>query len=170
MLRPGQTFVDVGAYVGYFTVLASGLVGADGRVYAFEPDRLAYDFLTKNIQLNDCSNAVPVNKAVSDSVAAASLVRDPKGPESFITRDPREGHVIPIETLTLDSFFAIEGWPAIHVIKMNIEGSELQALRGMTETSRRNSSRPCRCRRFNVTLRFRRLRKSKDRGASASPA
>jgi FkbM family methyltransferase len=138
VLRPGMTFVDVGSYVGYFAVLASDLVGPGGHVYAFEPDGLAYEYLTKNLRVNRCANTVPVNKAVSDAIATATLVRDPKGPESFLTREPLSSQSTMVETVTLDSFFKGEGWPTIDVIKMNIEGSELAALSGMTETSHRN--------------------------------
>jgi FkbM family methyltransferase len=138
MLHPGSTFVDVGAYVGYFTILASRMVGSAGHVYAFEPDPLAFSYLEKNIEFNDCSNATPVNKAVADTVATAALIRDPKGPETFVTYGPSPAQAMLVETITLDALFESQRWPAIDVIKMNIEGSELQALRGMTETSQRN--------------------------------
>jgi FkbM family methyltransferase len=139
LARPRMTFLDIGAYVGYFTVLASGWVGATGRVYAFEPDTLAYGFLLRNIEANDCGNVVPINKAVSDGVKTAMLVRDPKGPETFLAIAPAEGDsAVPVQTLTLDSFLESEKWPSVDLAKMNIEGSELLALSGMKEVSRRN--------------------------------
>jgi FkbM family methyltransferase len=136
MIRPGMTFLDVGAYVGYFTILASTWVGPKGRVYAFEPDTLAYSYLVKNIEANRCANAVAINKAAADRAATAGLVRDPKGPESFLTPTPSAGS--PVETVTLDSVLETVNWPVVDVIKMNIEGSELFALRGMREISQRN--------------------------------
>ncbi len=138
LTRPGMTFVDVGAYVGYFTILASGLVGASGRVYAFEPDGFAYEYLVRNIHSNHCVNVVAINRAASASAGSVALMRDPRGPESFITNAPFDGASLMAETVTLDSFVEGEGWPTIDVVKMNIEGSELPALIGMREVSRRN--------------------------------
>jgi FkbM family methyltransferase len=137
LAQPGTTFLDVGAYVGYFTILASRLVGAQGRVYAFEPDTFAFEYLTRNIEANGCVNAVAINKGVADKARSATLIRDPSGPESFLTDAPTQGHSV-IETVSLDLFFETEDWPQLHVVKMNIEGSELDALRGMKEVSRRN--------------------------------
>jgi FkbM family methyltransferase len=138
LARPGMTFVDIGAYVGYFTILASGLVGATGRVYAFEPERLAYDYLLRNIATNDCNNAIAINRAASDGTKTAALIRDPTGPESFVANAPVAGDSVIIQTVSLDSFFDTEGWPSVDLVKMNIEGAELQALRGLKEVSLRN--------------------------------
>lgn len=137
LTRPGMTFLDVGAYVGYFTILASGWVGPAGHVYAFEPNSLAYEYLVRNIEANDCRNALAINKAVADRATTTSLVRDPKGPESFLTNTPADGDSV-VETITLDSVFEAANWPAVDIMKINIEGSELLALLGMREISRRN--------------------------------
>jgi FkbM family methyltransferase len=137
LTRPGMTFLDVGAYVGYFTILASSWVGPEGHVFAFEPDSLAYEYLVKNIEANECSNVVAINKAVADRETTANLVRDPKGPESFLTNRPATGGSA-VETTTLDSIFKAANWPTVGVIKINIEGSEPLALQGMKELSRRN--------------------------------
>jgi FkbM family methyltransferase len=139
LIRPGMTFVDVGAYIGYFTILASGFVGSGGRVYAFEPDDLAYHYLLRNVAVNGCGNAVTINKAVSDGTKTVTFIRDPKGPESFVTNAPFEDDSVVVETVSLDSFFGTHNWSPIDVVKMNIEGSELPALRGMTEVSGRNA-------------------------------
>jgi FkbM family methyltransferase len=134
-----MTFVDIGAYVGYFTILASRWVGNAGHVYAFEPDSLAYQFLLRNIEANGCANAVAINKALSDGAGTATLIRDPKGPETFLAVTPGDGDAVTVPTVTLDSFLESENWPPVDLAKMNIEGSELIALRGMKEVSQRNS-------------------------------
>src|SRR2546427_662133 len=56
LVRPAMTVVDVGAYVGYFTLLGSHLVGASGRVYAFEPDEEAFQYLRHNVEANGRRN------------------------------------------------------------------------------------------------------------------
>jgi FkbM family methyltransferase len=138
LVVPGTTVVDAGAYVGYFTVLSAALIGTRGRVYAFEPDSLAYDYLLRNITSNRCSNTIAINKAVSDRAGRLSMVRDPVGPESFVTTRLPDGQAMVVEAVTMDSFFETQNWPAVDIVKMNIEGSELFALRGMRELSLRN--------------------------------
>ena len=138
LLYPGMTVADVGAYVGYFTVLASRLVGSAGRVFAFEPDEMAFEYLARNIAENDCRNVVATRKAISDRAAVATLVRDPRGPESFLADVPIDHRSRAVDTLSMDLFFETIGWPSVDLVKMNIEGGELHALWGMTDFSRRN--------------------------------
>ena len=138
ILRGGMTFLDVGAYVGYFTLVGSSLVGPSGHVHSFEPDSFAYGYLVRNIEANSSANVTAVNKAVSDVAGQAVLSRDPSGPESFIGNAPEGAGGYTVETVTLDSQFEALGWPRVDVVKMNIEGSEMAALKGMRELSARN--------------------------------
>ena len=138
LTEPGMIFVDAGAYAGYFTVLASTWVGDKGRVFAFEPDSLAYRFLALNVERNACQNVTLINRAVTDRIGKMALVRDPVGPESFLTHEGHNKSASEVATITLDSMFESLDWPRVDIIKMNIEGSELLALEGMRELSRRN--------------------------------
>ena len=138
LTRPGMTVVDVGAYAGYFTLLGARLVGASGRVVAFEPEPQAFQYLVGNVEANDCRNVVAVRKAVSDGASTATLMRDPVGPESFLTSGTDPAHGVIVQTVSLDKYFEDQNWPAVHLIKMNIEGWELPALKGMRELSKRN--------------------------------
>jgi FkbM family methyltransferase len=138
LAHPGMTVVDVGAYAGYFTLLGARLVGASGRVVAFEPEPEAFQYLLGNVEANDCRNVVAVRKAVSDGASTATLMRDPVGPESFLTNSTDPGQGVLVETISLDEYFEEQNWPAVHLIKMNIEGWELPALKGMRELSKRN--------------------------------
>jgi FkbM family methyltransferase len=138
LTRPGMTVVDVGAYIGYFTLLSSHLVGPTGQVFAFEPEADAYRYLLHNVEANNCRNVVAVRKAVSDTASTATLVRDPVGPESFLTSGPQPGQGVVVDAINLDNFFEAQNWPPVHLIKMNIEGWELPALKGMRELSKRN--------------------------------
>jgi FkbM family methyltransferase len=136
-VSPGMTVVDLGANIGYYTLLASRLVGADGRVYAFEPDPDAYAYLERNVAHNRCTNVVAVNQAVGNRVDAVGFVR--MGPErGFIAE--RQPSSIPVDATTLDVFFGRLDWPAVHLVKIDIEGSEEVALAGMQELLRRNST------------------------------
>ena len=73
LLHPGMIFVDVGANIGYFSLLAANLVGTEGTVYAFEPEPGNHELLRKNIELNSYSNIVMIQKAVSNKSGSAPL-------------------------------------------------------------------------------------------------
>jgi FkbM family methyltransferase len=136
-LHPGDSVVDLGAYIGYFAVLAAHLVGPRGNVYAFEPNPIAYRYLQRNVATNSCSNVRTLRSAVSNVAGTMRLAVDPGGPESFLV-DSGQGAGVPVDVVTLDNCLAREGWPPIQLIKMNIEGSEKSALEGMRELSERN--------------------------------
>src|SRR3989344_2665787 len=65
-LKKGDVFVDVGAHIGYFTLLASKIVGPVGRVYAFEPNTNNFKLLQKNVKRNKLNNVICINKAIAD--------------------------------------------------------------------------------------------------------
>jgi len=73
-LKPGHTFIDAGAFVGYFSILASKIVGINGKVYAFEPSEENYQLLLKNIEFNGCKNVIPIKKALSSSSCTVELL------------------------------------------------------------------------------------------------
>jgi FkbM family methyltransferase len=135
IISRGMTVVDLGASIGYYSLLASRLAGSSGSVYAFEPDPNAYQFLLANIDENDCANVVPVNKAVSDRFGIVGFVRTE--PERGFVRVDRSASET-VDALPLDAFFAPLGWPPVHVVKMDIEGSEERAVLGMEELLHRN--------------------------------
>src|SRR4051812_764427 len=76
-LKPGDTFIDVGAHIGYFTLLASSLVGPQGRIYSFEPEEKNHSALLNHIKLNNSSNIEPYRWALSSSVGIAELYVHP---------------------------------------------------------------------------------------------
>jgi FkbM family methyltransferase len=66
VLKPGDVFIDVGANIGYFTMLAAKCVGASGKVYAIEASPSTYDLLIANLRLNEVKNVEAINMAVTD--------------------------------------------------------------------------------------------------------
>ena len=75
VVREGDVVVDLGANMGYFTLLAARLVGKEGKVYAFEPEPINYSLLVKNVELNGYDNVVTVPKAVSHQSGIVRLFR-----------------------------------------------------------------------------------------------
>ena len=133
-----MTVVDVGAHVGYYTLLASMGVGRRGRVYAFEPNPKTFDTLLRNLDQNACTNVTALPYAVSNYDGEVSLyVHRSSCMHSLHPQDPTLP-AISVRSLRLDSYFASCGWPKIDFIKMDIEGGESAALEGAEATIRRS--------------------------------
>lgn len=134
-LRRGSVVMDVGAHVGYYTLLAAHLVGPEGRVYAFEPDPANYALLQRNIELNRFNNVVAIPKAIASKTAKLRLFRDSRGSDrhSLCRRSTTatEEEYVEVQATSLDDFLETEGWPHIDLIKIDIEGAEPMALEGM---------------------------------------
>jgi FkbM family methyltransferase len=139
-IKPGQTVLDIGANIGYYTLIAAKLAGPKGKVYAFEPDPDNFALLKKNVETNGYNNVVLVNKAVSDKTKTAQLFLNKTNKGDHRLYDSKDGRPsISVQTIKLDDFFKKLD-KKIHFIKMDIQGSEASALSGMRNLIRRNSS------------------------------
>lgn len=140
VLQRGMVFVDVGAHIGYYTLLASALVGPEGRVFAFEPEEHNYKLLSRNIELNSFQNAIPIKQAALNRSGTARLMLAERstGHSVFIEDTDKIGTVIDIMATTLDDFFSKQGWSPVDLIKIDTEGAELQVLEGMSILLERN--------------------------------
>lgn len=137
-LKAGQTFVDVGANIGYYTLLAARIVGPQGRVYAFEPDAANFKLLEKNTAANGHGNVTAVNKALSNKTGTARLYLNPVNRGDHRIYDSNDGRPsVGIETVTLDRFFEKLD-KQVHFIKMDVQGAEAAALGGMKGLIRKN--------------------------------
>jgi FkbM family methyltransferase len=148
MVHPGDTVVDIGSNIGYFSLLAAKLAGKQGKVYAFEPEPRNFKFLCKNIELNNYSQIAPFQKAVSnkkstvklyicnDTDTGAHTLREQHNSEYF---NGTAGKFVEVDTLTLDDFFKDSKQP-INAIKMDAEGSEMAALMGMDRILKENKN------------------------------
>jgi FkbM family methyltransferase len=144
LIEPGQTVYDVGANIGFFTILCSRLVGPSGKVYAFEPIPENLLTLRRNIALNKLTNVVVVEQALSASTGTAQMFVSPWSAFHSLNVDgasKRENHgpdggEITVETITLDEFALQQGVLAPDLVKLDVEGAELLVLEGMRETLR----------------------------------
>ena len=133
LLRPGNTFADIGANEGYFSVVAARLVGPTGRVLAIEPQNRLQEVLHRNFALNAAHNVTLVRSAVSDAAGVAELNLAPSmntGATSLMrrTRYALERETVPLRTLT--DIFSAAGLERIDLLKMDIEGWEYEAILG----------------------------------------
>ena len=137
LLQQGNCVVDIGANVGYFTLLSARLVGAIGRVYAFEPDVNNVQELQNNIALNPFSNVKVFQVALSDYNGRSKLFTSSMecARHSLIESKEHDGSEL-VDVYKLDDL--IPKTIPVHFLKSDTEGNELAVLRGATETINRN--------------------------------
>jgi FkbM family methyltransferase len=130
--------VDMGANIGYYTLLFARLVGEKGKVYAFEPDKDNFAILKKNVQINGYKNVVLVNKAVSDKTGKTKLYisADNNADHRIYSSDEKRKYVT-IETVKIDEYFK-DSKIKINFIKLDIQGAEWAALNGMQQLIKRS--------------------------------
>jgi FkbM family methyltransferase len=122
----GGTVFDVGAHVGFYTLLASKLAGPEGRVVAFEPVPRNLLFLREHLRLNRVKNVEVVEAAASSRSGSVSFDLGPTHTMGAVTGS---GGLV-VRSVALDDFVESGTAPAPDVIKMDIEGEELRALEG----------------------------------------
>lgn len=131
LLRPGDTFVDVGANIGYFTLLAAKLVGPQGRVYAFEPVPPTLERLKRNIDLSGTSNVTICACAASSAGGHTRVSQRGVGEVSGQnTMRPGSAHQQHWDVSTARIDDVIPGEETIRLMKLDVEGAELLALEG----------------------------------------
>lgn len=130
-INEGDIVIDIGANIGYYTLLFARLVGNTGKVYSFEPDPRNCLLLEKNIQINDYNNIVLEKKAISDKTEKSILyVTDDNAGSTMHKGNSTTKNEIDIDAITLDDYFKANSI-APDFIKIDIEGYELNALKGM---------------------------------------
>ncbi|MFF0505606.1 FkbM family methyltransferase [Streptomyces fimicarius] len=133
-LRPGDTFVDVGANVGYYSLLASGLVGNVGAVVAIEAFPDFQEALTANIALNPASNVRVVNEAVSDRVETLHFTLASSanmGANSVVPYEGESESEADVPARPLPAILTPSELAAARVIKVDVEGAEGAVVRGL---------------------------------------
>jgi FkbM family methyltransferase len=144
LLGPGLTFYDIGANVGYYTLIGARLVGPAGRVIAFEPAPQNLARLRHNVALNHLGNVAVRVEALGDADGAASfaLAADPTQNKLAAQTKASDRIVgrVGVNVRRLDGLIEAEKLPLPDFIKMDIEGGEVKALIGARETLRQ--SRP----------------------------
>ncbi|HUV88134.1 MAG TPA: FkbM family methyltransferase [Anaerolineae bacterium] len=135
ILGSGDIFLDLGANVGYYSLIASQIVGPEGRVHAFEPIGQNARVLTRTIAENGISN-ITVNEVAVGAEAGSLDLFVPDGDIgnsgwASIVPSERRPRTITVEMVAIDDYLAAQSVDRVRLVKMDIEGGELNALRGM---------------------------------------
>lgn len=155
LVRPGMTMLDIGAHVGYYSCRYAQSVGRDGRIFAFEPHPRTFAILQQNVTKYKQVTAVQAALAAAAGTAELHdyLIMSASGSlhydETMLTLQQsqmRDGDVAPrleeqftpqtfsVQTVTGDQYLAEQGLEQVDIIKMDIEGAEIGALRGLRRT------------------------------------
>ena len=135
IVRPGDVFLDLGANIGYFSLLVAS-TSPSAKVISFEPVRDLFQKMNDNILLNKIGNVSTINAAVGEINEEKELfVSDPDnaGMSSFHQPENYSGKKEKVKVVSIDEWFKTSGLPGVDLVKIDIEGSELAALRGMKE-------------------------------------
>ncbi len=135
-LKPGDGFMDVGANVGYFTLLAASLVGPSGRVISFEPDPITFEALSRSVALNELAQVAPVNLALSNFEGEAEFYRTEATAHSLsagTATDKRFREKTKVRVTTMARWLEqVEAPPAnVRLMKVDVEGEEVRTSEGM---------------------------------------
>ena len=144
-IAPGDVVFDVGANFDWFSLVAARRTGSRGKVYAFEPDPRNIERLRANVAANSLDQFVEIiPKGITDRTGVETLYLAP--PEAgnvgrstvMAPSAARNSVAINIQTTTVDEFIHAGDIPTIAMLKMDIEGAELAAIKGASDSLRRN--------------------------------
>jgi FkbM family methyltransferase len=133
MIKPGTVAFDIGAHVGFYTLLFSKLIGPEGKVFAFEPFPPNIDFLRKHISMNRIANVETLEVAVSDAEGTTLFTQGPGSSMGYIS----ETGDFEVEQVAIDGLIRRKKLSPPNYIKIDIEGAEYKALIGAKETLRK---------------------------------
>jgi FkbM family methyltransferase len=133
-LSAGAVLVDVGANYGIYSLAASRLVGASGRIFAFEPARSTFSVLEKNIALNRIANVQPVCLALSDGTGEGRLYHHVDSSRNSLMGGASAQEAEVVQVSTLDRALLELGAPRVDFVKIDAEGADELVCRGALDT------------------------------------
>ena len=133
-LKIGDVVIDAGAYVGVYAIIAAKLVGEEGKVFAFEPDKKNCEELQQNIKRNQIKNITIIQKGLWSESTKLGLTTKGKDSTTFMINDGTSDGITSVKVTTIDDFVKENSIGRIDFIKMDIEGAEIEALKGSINT------------------------------------
>jgi len=137
IVNDGDVVLDIGANIGYYTLIFAKLVGKSGKVYAFEPEPSNLAILKKNIEINDYKNVKVIDKVVSNKngIVRLYIAKQNKGGHSICDKT---NQYIDVPSIKLDNNNFLN--EKIDFIKIDVEGAEMLVLDGMTKLLEKNNN------------------------------
>ena len=139
LVRPGDVFYDIGANVGYFSILAGRLAGPGGAIYAFEPVPVNASLVERNARLNHLENVQVMRIAISRQTGRSELLLASYAGGAVLKGagiPPDFAGSITVETSTVEDLLKIRKIRPPDIVKIDVEGAELDVLKGMIEVLR----------------------------------
>lgn len=137
-IKEGDTVLDLGANIGYYTCLFAQIVGKNGHVYAFEPESYNFGILEKNIKENKFQNVTLEKKAVSNKNGIVKMFLSESTTDHRIYDSHENKEFVNVDMITLDDYFKKN--VKIDFIKSNIQGADFSALMGMIDLLERSKN------------------------------
>lgn len=130
LCRPGDVAVDVGAMIGYYTLILAKNVGPGGRVFAFEPDPRNFELLSENVAMNDYQHVTLRQAVVGDRSGRTELFPASEEMRGDNRAYPTPGRdPVPVDMVALDD--VVDG--PVDIVKIDVQGFEVQVLDGMED-------------------------------------
>ncbi len=139
-LADGHVFLDIGANSGYFALLASRCVGPRGKVFAIEPNPAMAEQVRQNVARSGLTNVVVEELACSSSAGVRDLYLGPPGNTgitSLSSANVRSDECVSVNCVPADALVEKYDISRIDLVKIDVEGAELEVLRGMTDILKR---------------------------------
>lgn len=136
VVGPGDVVLDLGANIGYYTIMLAQLVGNSGKIYAMEPEPRNFERLRRNIYLNDMDGIVEAfNVGAADAPGVGRLnLSSYSNWHSFLSHDSDDSeHGLSIEVPVIDVSSFIRGKRPVDMLRMDIEGYEVEVLIGLEQ-------------------------------------
>jgi FkbM family methyltransferase len=139
--KPGMTFLDIGANIGYYAALASGRIGPQGRIIALEPDPENFRYLQQNVAANGATNAICVQKAAAseNGILRLHVNKDNRGDNRLYANELCDNS-FEVEVTTIDALLEGCGVERVDLVKIDVQGFEGHVLGGMKRTIQRSES------------------------------
>jgi len=140
-IKEGQIVLDIGANIGYYTLIFANLVGKKGHVFAFEPEPDNFDVLKKNVETNNYKNTTTENLAVSNKIGNIKLYlsKSNVGQHKIFPSKMTSDDYVNVNVTTIDEYFKLSDlYDKISFIKIDVEGAEMSVLQGMDKLLEKN--------------------------------
>ena len=131
VIKKNDIVLDIGANIGYYSLIFAKLVGDSGKVFSFEPESENFKILKKNIEVNGYNNVILEQKIVSNADGKSTLYVSEKAGSHRIYKPDNYVESLEIESISMDSYIEKNNIKKINFIKIDVEGAELNVLQGI---------------------------------------